>query len=396
MGRRTKNQPDGYSVVRKKDGEGFKKNLYIQGYYKGVRIYRSTGTGDGAEATRAASKMWIEHIEHIDSGRQEVEAKACATLEGGLRLSTKLCGLEWIEQSNSRPRTVSGLILRNKMYAKEFPNLTDATADKVEAWMAYRLGHEVQRDTVLKDQRILRQILQHAKDTLRIKEVPAWRLPDKRKKGKKAKGGRGKPKPVNEAVANAILAALPVKSRCGIPVRAINTILYETGLRITLLYRVTTPRHWGQGDEWLNITEEISKIGFARRVKLSPKAVAAFGVLHKFFTERPNLEGLLACSHRKGEATKPHVGKHVKAAAIKVMGAEDGARFHTTTWRSSRITHWVLHKKATDPKGFTAKIGRMVGQTNASIMERYLVLGEGDIENFFEDEEAFDAVNGAR
>ncbi len=72
----------------------------------------------------------------------------------------------------------------------------------------------------------------------------------------------------------AILAALPLRTRYGHPVRALFTVMWETSLRIGTLRRLKVPEHYAKGADSLRITQDIDKARYARRMPLTARSRA--------------------------------------------------------------------------------------------------------------------------
>jgi integrase len=72
--------------------------------------------------------------------------------------------------------------------------------------------------------------------------------------------------------AEIIIAALPETSRFGHPIRALFTVVWDTGLRISALRRLESPRHFAPGEDCLRISRDIDKNRWERPLALTPRS----------------------------------------------------------------------------------------------------------------------------
>jgi len=75
----------------------------------------------------------------------------------------------------------------------------------------------------------------------------------------------------------ALLRALPVRTRYGHPVRALFTTIWETSLRIGTMQRLSAPEHYAKGAKALRIGERIDKARYARKIPLTSRSHPAHG-----------------------------------------------------------------------------------------------------------------------
>jgi integrase len=103
-------------------------------------------------------------------------------------------------------------------------------------------------------------------------------------------------------------------------------VAYETGLRPTLLDLVSVPEHYRKGSDGIEITPELDKGRWDRRVPLSPRA-------------RKELDRV--CSKSGPIFGKHDYREHIAKAAKKALSADRAALFCGAHLRSARLTHWL-------------------------------------------------------
>jgi integrase len=138
--------------------------------------------------------------------------------------------------------------------------------------------------------------------------------------------------PLSPAEVQKIIRALPEWSSSPSvpehPIRARFIVAYETGLRPELLDKLSVPEHYRRGAKEINITPDLDKGRWARRVPLSSAARRA---LKRVCPK----DGIIFGHHRYDTALR-------KAALAAMPKDPERAKLFTGTHlRSARITHWV-------------------------------------------------------
>lgn len=72
-----------------------------------------------------------------------------------------------------------------------------------------------------------------------------------------------------------ILEALPERSRMKHPIKAMMTLVWETGLRIDGVQRLQCPRHFTPGGNELTLTKDVDKNRWDRSLPLSERTARA-------------------------------------------------------------------------------------------------------------------------
>jgi integrase len=153
-----------------------------------------------------------------------------------------------------------------------FKEVEAISTSAIEDYIAMRL-QKVSRATVKKEVGVLRRFVKWAHRRGEIAEAVEVPNPPSR-----AKGTRVVHRPLvllSDAQAEAIVAALPDRSPHGRPIKALFTILWDTGLRIEGVEKLSVPEHYEPSNRVLRVTEEIDKNGYGRDLPLTPRSRSA-------------------------------------------------------------------------------------------------------------------------
>lgn len=372
MGNETKSSRTPYKL-RQRKGRAWE----IRGTHKGFRLDTSTGEGNEGAATRKAAQMWADHVKDVETGHAASRAKA----RGCDEVTLDACGERWLLTKPSLSVcTYRAHVYRIALLSEHFATVHDCTKQNVESFIELRLC-EVQRQTLVKDLRVLQPILKMCAREGTIAGVPVWEMPAQNISGTTAKNARQKSVKATPEQIERILALLPERTRDQkFPIRAVCTFLWETGLRPWLLWRIETPLHWEPGMKRLNITKDVSKIRLDRLLELSPRAIEQLEFLHELYGDNPKAGALLAPAwNDEGELIIPNMRATLTKAAKEVLGVDRGARFHMSCFRPNRITQ-LIHMGVVP-----AKVGWLVGQTSSSIQDRYLKTNEDDVDGIYDE-----------
>jgi len=149
-------------------------------------------------------------------------------------------------------------------------NLSKVTEVAIEEYFAARLL-ERSHGTVKKERQVLSRFTKWAAKRGYMDHVDIPQPPDS--KGKPAIDRRRVR--LSAYQAEAILAALPERTRnAGFPVKALFTLLWETGLRIEGVAKLRSPDHYRLGFNELWITDEVDKNDYSRILDLTPRVTA--------------------------------------------------------------------------------------------------------------------------
>ena len=218
----------------------------------------------------------------------------------------------------------------------------------VEDYITTRL-RSVRRSSVKKELGSLRRFVTWA---VKRGELASFQFP---KLPKQAKGTRQLNRPLIELSreqAEAVIRALPVRTRNGHRPRALFTVFWETGLRLRGVQRLTSPRNYEKGAAVLWITEDVDKNGHHRDLPLTPRARAALDSVVK-------PKGLLfgAYSYKRT----------LQAAALEAGLSEYEAQYiNARSFRHAAVTDMSAHSTE------LAGVSYLAGHRDAQTTSRYV------------------------
>jgi site-specific recombinase XerD len=226
--------------------------------HAGTRHTYSTRTGDPREAKVQAARMYAE----VTSNRRRPQP-----IRGDLEV---MCA-EWI--AATKPEVSEGTSELRGLYAFKhwvpfFETTSALTSAGVSDYTLHRLRH-VTRSTVSKELSAMRRFF--AWLAARGFEVPLVPSIPSNVTGKRAQPRRR----VDMAaeIVERILAAMPVRTSFGNPVRAFFRVLWETGLRRSTIRALSVPEHYTVGRAELRLTKEIDKARYDRTIPITAAAV---------------------------------------------------------------------------------------------------------------------------
>lgn len=231
--------------------------------YAGQQYKLSTGTSDPQTAEIRAARLYAEVI----SGRQRRAPTAIKALD--VLIAEWLQAIEPVVSPGDWESCTDRCARLLLPYFKEAEAITTPA---VENYIAARLLH-VTRATVKKEVGVLRRFVKWAHRHGEIPEAVEVPSPPVR-----AKGNRVVDRPLvllSDAQAEAIVEALPYRSPHGRPIKALFAVLWDTGLRIEGVEKLSVPEHYEPGAIVLRVTEEIDKNGYGRNLPLTPRTRAA-------------------------------------------------------------------------------------------------------------------------
>ncbi len=229
----------------------------------GQRYHRSTRKADRAEAQSAAARL----VRRVTEGDDPDRAAPDVPLP-------ELVG-SWLAEVRSE---VSPETLRTwELYAGAHFIPHFETSDRLcsEAclrdYMRKRL-QEVKARTVQKELSSLRRLLTWMAERGLVQEAPAFPKLPRRATGTAHPSGRRKRIDLSPKEMDAIVCALPARTRDGQPLRAYFEVMRETGLRPGTLQRLHAPDDYRPGSQFLRIRAEADKARYARELPLSDRA----------------------------------------------------------------------------------------------------------------------------
>jgi len=152
-----------------------------------------------------------------------------------------------------------------------FRTIDAVTTCGVDDYRRHRL-RQVSRGTVVRELTALRSFVAWALRKRYLTEAVEVRDPGRNVVGTPVLQTERVEVTANEV--EALLRALPVRTRYGHPVRALFTTMWETSLRIGTLQRLSVPEHYRKGAKGLHIGERIDKARYARKIPLTRRARA--------------------------------------------------------------------------------------------------------------------------
>lgn len=331
---------EGWQLYRDK-----RTKYYIVRFSAGGRRYtKSTKERDLAEAQKKAAQIYATTLHRPDSQRRR----------SGTPLDELMAA--WLESISSQVRHPT--LVAYEMYCRAhfldfFGSVHAITETRVQDYVAIQL-RRIRAETVRKHLVSLRSFNKWAAARGHMPRI-LIENPPRRAEGVYYNEGKNKQRRIDMTpeMVEKILAALPVRSRCGHPAKAFFTVLWETTLRIGAVYGLEAPLHYRRGDGYLTITEDIDKSRFARVLPLSERARAALdsvcpdaGVLFERFEYRRTL----------------------RSAAIKAgMDPHDAASLSAHDFRHASITDLV-----SQPQASLAATARIAGHKSIATTARYV------------------------
>ena len=229
----------------------------------GKRYHRSTGEANRAAAQSAAARL-VRRVTEGDRSEHSAPDVPLPELVGS-----------WLAEVRSE---VSPETLRTwELYAGAHFIPHFETSDRLcsEAYlrdyMRKRL-QEVKARTVQKELSSLRRLLTWMAERGLVQEAPAFPKLPRRATGTAHPSGRRKRIDLSPKEMDAIVCALPARTRDGQPLRAYFEVMRETGLRPGTLQRLRAPDDYRPGSQFLRIRAEADKARYARELPLSERA----------------------------------------------------------------------------------------------------------------------------
>ena len=223
----------------------------------GKRYHRSTGEANRAAAQSAAARL-VRRVTEGDRSEHSAPDVPLPELVGS-----------WLAEVRSE---VSPETLRTwELYAGAHFIPHFETSDRLcsEAYlrdyMRKRL-QEVKARTVQKELSSLRRLLTWMAERGLVEEAPAFPKLPRRATGTAHPSGRRKRIDLSPKEMDAIVRALPTRTRDGQPLGAYFEIMRETGLRPGTLQRLRAPDDYRPGSQFLRIRAEADQARYAREV----------------------------------------------------------------------------------------------------------------------------------
>lgn len=241
-------------------------NKIVRFSHAGERYRISTRTSDPAEAARRAGRIYADVVSDRPRDARRAE-NGCVDLD-------VLCA-EWLASLNLNERTVD----LYEMYVRahwlpRFDRLDQMSASRIAEYVRLRL-REVTRSSVLKELAAMRGFLRYCIERGHLDGMPKIESPRANVLGTRHSTGTRQLVELSEAEVQSILQALPVESRYGHHPRAFFTVLYETGLRRSTVFRLRAPDDYNPKRTTLRVRGETDKARFGREVPLTAGARAA-------------------------------------------------------------------------------------------------------------------------
>jgi integrase len=286
-----------------------------------VRWKRSTRESDRAKALVEAARIY----DGIVNGERPKPAQGKAPpLERAFA--------HWLEAfgASHAERTTKTYEDYATVFLAEFRSLPLITTPSIASYARKRLLR-VKATTVRKELSALRSFLAWCVEVQLMTEAPVVVSIPKRAVGTKGTWADGADREqrridMTPAQVDALIAALPERSRRGHPSRDIVALIWETTLRIATIQRLEAPRHYTKGADTLRITADIDKVRYARDVPLSARARE---ILNRHC---PKSRGLLFGSVRLHGVLGP-------AALVAGIAEDDAPKVSPHDIRHAALTH---------------------------------------------------------
>ncbi len=283
----------------------------------GKRYHRSTGKTDRAEAQSAAARL----VRRVTEGDGPDHAAPDVPLP-------ELIG-RWLAgvRSEVSPETLrTWELYAGAHFIPHFHSADRLCSERcLRDYMRKRL-EEVKARTVQKELSALRRLLTWMVEGGLVQEAPTVPKLPRRATGTAHPSGRRKRIDLSPEEMDAIVRALPTRTRDGQPLRAYFEIMRETGLRPGTLQRLRAPDDYRPGSRFLRIRAEADKARYAREVPLTARArevldaaCPAEGILFpKFAWRYPLRTAALAAGLEPDRASnvKPYDFRHSVATEL--------------------------------------------------------------------------------
>jgi integrase len=269
---------EGWTLQRDKRNGTYVAQFRIAG--KIVR--RSTRTDDAIEAKSEAARLYRE---------------ALAQRKANALTNPQLAELfdRWLDDiaGEINDRYFRTQAARAVKLAERFPTVADVTPQAQRRFHKQRL-EEVTATTLKRDLVPLRECLRWAFDEGLIDEPVTVLLPKKRARGTRALDTTRVDLTAEQV--EALLVALPERTRAGHRIRDVFTVAWETGLRSGALFKLEAGKHFKRGKRELFVSADIDKAGWERPLPLTERAYQALernapdiGPIFKAFNYRKSL-----------------------------------------------------------------------------------------------------------
>jgi len=229
----------------------------------GKRYHRSTGKTDRAEAQSAAARL----VRRVTEGDRLDHAAPDVPLP-------ELIGswLAGVGAAVSPETSRTWELYAGTHFIPHFRNTEGLCSERrLRDYMRLRLG-VVKARTVQKELSALRSLFAWMVERGLLHEVPAVPRVPRRATGTAHPSGRRKRIVLSPEEMDAIVAALPERTRDGHPCQAYFAIMRETGLRPGTLQRLRAPDDYRPGAPFLKIRAEADKARYEREVPLTARA----------------------------------------------------------------------------------------------------------------------------
>jgi integrase/recombinase XerC len=229
----------------------------------GKRYHRSTGKTDRAEAQSAAARL----VRRVTKGDRLDHAAPDVPLP-------ELIGswLAGVGAAVSPETSRTWELYAGTHFIPHFRNTEGLCSERrLRDYMRLRLG-VVKARTVQKELSALRSLFAWMVERGLLHEAPAVPKVPRRATGTAHPSGRRKRIVLSPQEMDAIVGALPERTRDGHPCRAYFAVMRETGLRPGTLQRLRAPDDYRPGAPFLKIRAEADKARYEREVPLTVRA----------------------------------------------------------------------------------------------------------------------------
>jgi integrase len=309
----------------------------------GKRYHRSTGKTDRAAAQSAAARLVRRMTEGdpLDHGAPDVPLPEL--------IGSWLAGV----RSEVSPETLrTWELYAGTHFIPHFRTTEGLLSERrLREYMRLRLG-VVKARTVQKELSALRSLFAWTVERGLLHEAPAVPKVPRRATGTAHPSGRRKRIDLSPEEMDAIVAALPERTRDGQPCKGYFAVMRETGLRPGTLQRLRAPDDYRPGSPFLKIRAEADKARYEREVPLTTRA-------REVLDEVCPTEGLIFSRF---------AWRHPLRAAARAAGLEPD--------RASRVKPYDFrHSVATElteRSGNLLGVGYLLGHRHATTTNQYV------------------------
>jgi integrase len=274
---------------------------------------------DRRAAEKAAREIYALHVRKGTDGKQRRAVSQSEVLE---------CVARWVASLPGREITRVRYRHYGGVWCKRWTRVSELTDLAVERYLLKELPARVRGKSLRNEGSALRRFLHWLAEEGELPEMPSVpELPSSILGTPAGVRRRTRAPELSPQEVARFIAALPVRSATGWPVRARAIVAHETSLRPWALHRLSAPEHYSKGQSVIRVTDDIDKEGFARELPLSSMARKALDSVcpkQGLIFGRHRLDPYVRAAAEKSKLSPTKAGiicmQHLRSAALTHMG----------------------------------------------------------------------------